>query len=55
MQTCHIRTLLTHAVSFAKTFMVFDCLYVNHKMEYFEAGLFSNLHVFKCGAFSDNG
>ena len=28
MQTRHIRTLLAHAVSFAKPFMVFDCLYV---------------------------
>ena len=32
MPKCHITTLLTHAVSFAKPFMVFDCLYVNHKM-----------------------
>ena len=29
MQTWHIKTLLKHAVSFAKPFMVFDCLYVN--------------------------
>ena len=29
MQTWHIKTLLTLAVSFAKPFMVFDCLYVN--------------------------
>ena len=33
------QTLLTHAVSFAKPFMVFDCLHLNHKMEYFETGL----------------
>ena len=38
MQMCHIRTLLTHAVLFAKTFMVFDCSYVNHEMEYLENG-----------------
>ena len=29
IQTWHIKTLLIHAVSFAKPFMVFDCLYVN--------------------------
>ena len=29
MQTWHIKTLLIHAVSFAKPFMVFDCLYAN--------------------------
>ena len=51
MRTCHTRTLLTHVVSIANHFMVFDCLYVNHKMEYFETGLVYNLHVFKCGAF----
>ena len=27
MQMCQIKTLLTHAVSFAKPFMAFDCLY----------------------------
>ena len=40
MQTCHIRALLKHVVSFAKPFMVLGSLYVNHKkMEYFETGL----------------
>ena len=29
MQKLHIKTMLTHAVSFAKSFMVFDFLYVN--------------------------
>ena len=36
MQTYHIKTLLKHAVSFAKPFMVFD-FYIY--MEYFETGL----------------
>ena len=36
MQIWHIKTLLIHAVSFAKPFMVFDCLYV---VEHFETGL----------------
>ena len=27
------------AVSFAKPFIVFDCSYVNHKVEYFEIRL----------------
>ena len=29
MQTWHIKTLLIHAVSFAKPFMVFDCLSID--------------------------
>ena len=28
MQTCLIKTLLAHPVSFTKPFIVFDCLYV---------------------------
>ena len=33
MQTWHVKTLLTHAVAFAKPFMVFDCLYVQSNLD----------------------